>query len=673
VTVQAPQAQDRSTPCPVAGTWILTGATEATLIATGQAGYSLELARGWVHEGPSAPAAPFAAAAGVHLEISPDGAFAETVDSAPPIDWWELDGTLLAAPAPTSGRVIAEPAALYLVPRTGIGRVSYGVDGVLHGADATAVSDRLELRADGALLRMVSVSVDSGETLGRSWYRYERAQGDPTSAQVPASAVAPEPRELRDFPALEDGLRLEVPRDLADEILADHERAEQLNREHTEAWERRVPGSDPWTPADGIADLRLLGLDGLAPQSMRELSGRGVRMSDGKALNDVPPSTDEDSEKGVPASERSVLPVLRDRLAPLLAKSLPRPGRPRTQVGSLLIADPARREVRWVLFLGIAAVQWREALIDGFPYRPCLGLARELRDLERDGFHQRVQALPASLLDRSVSRADPDVLLELATALAAPSDESHLRDPFAETEADEDGSESDDPALPSLWNAVRIDLPADRAAIIRDQQLEAMRREAERALTAHVERGVRFRSPEDRGLATLLSFGIVRRDGDVRRGGQSGFAHRLRDGRGVDTSSDRQRPGRSVPPGWPRPGQFDDFVLEYEVMPALGAVVLEPADGSVATVGSLMVTDLHTGEVRWVLFLGEAARLWERAERTVSLDEARLDLARELQAMSAQEFETRIPLLPITLRDALSELEPLPGVEIPGHSQEDDS
>lgn len=363
-----------------------------------------------------------------------------------------------------------------------------------------------------------------------------------------------------------------------------------------------------------------------------------------------------------------MLPVLRDRLAPLLAGCLPRPGRPRAEIGSLLVADPARQAVRWVLFTGRAAALWNDAIRDGFPYRRCLDLARELRDVDEERLRQRVPALPAVLLDETISRAHPDVMLELATALTAPTDESHLRDLHATYEQElADGADA--PAAPSLWNAVRLALPADRAAIIRDQQREALRVDAEHTLQTHVEQGFRFTSPEKRGIANIQTISLGRRDGEARVGTRTGLVHRLRDGRGLARPG-RRGFGRHVPHGWPRPGEFADFVLEFEVAPALAEIDLDPAEGAAAAVGSLQVLDLRTGEVRWVLFLGEAAEGWEHAVRAAMLEDTAIELGRELQAMSAEEFARRIPPLPITLHDALTGLEPLPGIEIPGRSEE---
>ncbi|MCG7308659.1 hypothetical protein [Brachybacterium sp. ACRRE] len=669
----APQSPGRSTPsCPVAGHWTLTGATDPVLLGTGQEGHSPALAKRWVHEVPSAPPSGFATAAGAKLEISSDGAFTETVDGAPPTAWWELDGTLLDTPASSEGRVIAEGDALHLVPRAGIGRVSYEVDGVLHGADTTTVSDRLALDHDGTLLRTVSVSQDAGDVLGRTWYRYERTTSGSNPSTTAAAAgcdsgPASGPREVRDVPGLEDGLRLEVPSYLAAAILADHARAERLDRENTEARAQGASGAAAWSPADGIVDLRLLLLDALAPQSVEQIGGTSVRMSDGKVLRGPAPSADE-KEDLRPAPDRSMLPMLRDRLAPLLAGCLPRPGWPRTEIGSLLVADPARQEVRWMLFTGRAAALWNEAIRDGFPYRRCLDLGRELRDIDPERLRRRVPALPAVLLDETVSRAHPDVMLELAAALSAPTDESHLQDLHA-TYEQELSEAADAPAVPTLWNAVRLELPADRAAVIRDQQREALRVDAEHSLQTHVERGTRFTSPEKRGIANIQTISLGRRNGEARMGTRTGLVHRLRDGRGL------ARPGRRgfrrhVPRGWPRPGEFADFVLEFEVAPALAGIALGPADGSVADVGSLQVLDLRTGDVRWVLFLGEAAEGWERAVRAAMLEDTAIELGRELQAMSAEEFARRIPPLPITLHDALTDLEPLPGIEIPGRSEE---
>ncbi|UEJ83072.1 hypothetical protein Bra3105_01705 [Brachybacterium halotolerans subsp. kimchii] len=670
----APQSPGRSTPsCPVAGTWALTGATDPVLLGTGQEGHSPALAKRWVHEDPSAPPSGFATAAGAKLGISSDGVFTETVDGATSTAWWELDGTLLDTPAPSEGRVIAEGDALHLVPRAGIGRVSYEVDGVLHGADTTTVSDRLTLDRDGTLLRTVSVSQDAGDVLGRTWYRYVRTtSGSHPSATAAAagsdSAPTSGPREVRDVPGLEDGLRLEIPTDLAAAILADHARAERLDRENTVARAQGASGAAAWSSADGIADLRLLLLDALAPQSVRQISGGSVRMSDGKVLRGPAPSADGRDDLR-PAPERSMLPVLKDRLAPLLAGCLPRPGRPRAEIGSLLVADPARQEVRWVLFMGRAAALWNEAIRDGFPYRRCLDLARELRDIDPERLRRRLPALPAVLLDETVSRAHPDVILEVAAALAAPTDESHLRALYAEDEPAPSEEADSAPVSPTLWNAVRLDLPADRAAVIRDQQREALRVDAEHSLQTHVERGTRFTSPEKRGIAKMQTISLERRNGEARMGTRTGLVHRLRDCRGL------ARPGRRgfrrhVPHGWPRPGEFADFVLEFEVAPALAEIALGPADGSVADFGSLQVLDLRTGEVRWVLFLGEAAEGWERAVRAAMLEDTAIELGRELQAMSAEEFARRIPPLPITLHDALTDLEPLPGIEIPGRSEE---
>lgn len=683
-----PQSADGSaSPCPVAGTWRLTGATDSVLLGAGQDGYDPALARGWVHDVPPAPHAPFAPASGAELVIEPDGAFAERVDSAGTAedagstDWWELDGTLLAGPVPSSGRVVSADSALHLVPRSGIGRVSYEVDRVLHGADTTTVSDRLALQEDGFLLRTVSVSQESGDMLGRSWYRYApaghgaepAADGTDPAADATARASA----EQRDFPALEDGLRLPVPHALADAILADHAHAEQMDGENTAARAREQSASGSWTSADGFADLRLLILDPLAPQPARHLTGASVRMSDGKVPASPAPQAPSDSpcpaaQERTPRPDRSLLPVLRDRLAPLLAGSLPRPSHPGEQAGSLLVADRARREVRWVLFTGRAAQLWNETVRDGFPYRRCLDLARTLREADADQLARSIPALPASVLDASVSRAHPDVIRELAIALSAPSDQSHLRDLSAEdaeeAEEAEDGG-GDSRAVPSLWNAVRVDLPADRIEIIRDQQCEALRTDADVALTMHVELGARFRAPEDRGLARIQALTLVRRYGAVSVGQCSGITHRLRDGSGL--ASPRRRGLRSrVPDGWPKPGAFADFVLEREIVPALAEITLGPADGSVAAVGSLQVLDAGTGEVRWVLFLGDAADGWERAVRGALLDGEAVELARELQAMSAEELTRQIPPLPIALHDALSGLEPLPGVEISGHSEE---
>jgi hypothetical protein len=670
-----PQSADGSAgpsaaPCPVAGTWRLTGATDSVLLGAGQHGYDPALTQGWVHDVPSAPQAPLAPASGAELEIGPDGAFAERTvgadpaDGAGPTDWWELDGTLLAAPVPSAGRVVVEGSALHLVPRCGIGRVAYEVHGVLHGADTTTVSDCLALQADGSLLRTVSVSQDSGDMLGRTWYRYAPAGhgAEPAvdGAEPAAGATARASAEQRDFPALEDALRLPVPRALADAILTDHAHAEQMDEENTAARLQGQPTAGSWTSAEGLADLRLLVLDPLAPRAAQQLAGASVRMSDGRVPASSAPSAPSASpgpaaQGRTPLPDHSMLPVLRDRLAPLLAGALPRPSHPGEQVGSLLVADRAGREVRWVLFTGRAAQLWNEAVRDGFPYRRCLDLARTLREADAIELDRRIPALPDSVLDESVSRAHPDVIRELAVALSAPSDQNHLRDLFAEDgEAGEAGqaAERDEetehgsaapegtgnsPAVPSLWNAVRIDLPADRTEIIRDQQREALRTDADVALTMHVERGARFRAPEDRGLARIRTLTLVRRNGKVSVSSSSGIAHRLRDGGGL--ASPRRRGLRTrVPDGWPEPGAFADFVLEREIAPALAELVLGPADDSVASVGSLQVLDARTGEVRWVLFLGDAADGWERAVRAAVLDGDAVDLARELQALSTEEL-----------------------------------
>jgi hypothetical protein len=242
------------------------------------------------------------------------------------------------------------------------------------------------------------------------------------------------------------------------------------------------------------------------------------------------------------------------------------------------------------------------------------------------------------------------------------------RDDFGVTEQAAAREEGTHPApntpVPSLDDAVRIALPEERAALIRDQQREALSVDEECGRKLHEERGVPLSGAEQEGLAHRKWLTMSRYRGEVRTGQMSGFSRRLSDGRGL-RKPQRRGYRRVVPSGWPRPGEFADFVLEFEVVPALAENALEHDEGARAEIGSLQVMDIRTGELRWVLFTGVAAEAWSPAHRSVEVDHAAIELARELVAMSGEAF-SRIPLLPLALPDALSDLEPIPGVEIPG-------
>lgn len=356
----------------------------------------------WLTQPMDAPGDGWDRATGVILTITPDGRFTEQVDgpaAGGPIDWWELDGTLRDAPAPSHGLVVAEGGQWHLVPDEGIDRVTYGVRGLRHGEDTAEVADRILLEPDGTLLRLIVVDQGDGGQ-GRSWYRYRDADA-PGAEEEPApsaaaiahlvrehSAPSQPPQEPEDFllEPLRAAVRVELSDETAARILADHRTAVDVD-DATRRLVRETSGHPPAEPeTEGLVDLHAIGVRAVDGVAVVDSSiGYVLRLCDGAGVRDHvgrrPPGAG-------PGGARLGLEVLTQQVAPLVrAAGAPGPHGV-VEAASLLVSDLRRERLRWVIVEGAAGYEWREHSHHMTMARQLVPVARALRSMTEQQFAQ---------------------------------------------------------------------------------------------------------------------------------------------------------------------------------------------------------------------------------------------------------------------------------------------